>query len=183
MDEVKVIKQCQKGNKEAFNELITFYYPFILKYLIKLTSNEELANDMLQETFLKLIKNIDKYDINGKASFSTYLITIARNCYLDYIKKNKNYNTIIDIENISDSKYYVDEISANTDVDIVLSELESLPVEQKIAIKLKYLEGYTLKEIADMQKTKPETIKSRLYEGKKKIKNKLKRRDFLWLEM
>lgn len=183
LDEVKVIKQCQKGNKEAFNELITFYYPFILKYLIKLTSNEELANDMLQETFLKLIKNIDKYDINGKASFSTYLITIARNCYLDYIKKNKNYNTIIDIENISDSKYYVDEISANTDVDIVLSELESLPVEQKIAIKLKYLEGYTLKEIADMQKTKPETIKSRLYEGKKKIKNKLKRRDFLWLEM
>lgn len=72
MNEVKVIKQCQQGNKQAFNELITFYYPFILKYLIKLSNDEDLANDILQETFLKLINNIEKYDIKGKASFSTY---------------------------------------------------------------------------------------------------------------
>ena len=183
MNEIKVIKQCQQGNKDAFNELITFYYPFILKYLIKLTSDEELANDMLQETFLKLIKSIDKYKIKGKASFSTYLITIAKNCYLDYIKKNKNCTTVIDIESISDSKYFVDNIIKNNDLDTVIEEIERLPDEQKVAMKLKYLEGYTLKEIANLQKTKPETIKSRLHEGKKKIKNELKRRNLLWIEM
>lgn len=183
MNEVNVIKQCQQGNKDAFNELITFYYPFILKFLVKLINNEDLAKDVLQETFLKLIKNIDKYEIKGKASFSTYLITIAKNCYLDYIKKNKNYNDVIDIESVSDSNYFVDEIIKKTDLDIVLSKIEHLPTEQRIAMKLKYLEGYTLKEIADLQKTKPETIKSRLHEAKKKLKNELKRRNFLWIQM
>lgn len=183
MNEVKVIKACQNGDKEAFNELITFYYPFILKYLLKLTNDEEIARDMIQETFLKLITSIDKYKIKGKAKFSTYLITIAKNCYLDYLKKNNKYASVLDIDTISDSLKIEEKFNQDTEVDIVLSEIDKLPSEQRIAMKLKYLEGLTLQEIAIMQKTKPETIKSRLHEGKKKIKNELKRRNFLWIEM
>ena len=85
MNELKILKQCQNGNKQAFNELITFYYPFVYKFLLKITNKNDVAEDMVQETFLKLIKNIDKFNIKGKAKFSTYLMTIARNCYLDYL--------------------------------------------------------------------------------------------------
>ena len=183
LNETKVIKACQNGDKEAFNELITYYYPFIQKYLLKLTNNEEIAKDMMQETFLKLITSIDKYKIKGKAKFSTYLITMAKNCYLDYLKKNKKYASIIDIDTIPDNLKIEEKFNQDNDVDIVLSEIDKLPSEQRIAMKLKYLEGLTLKEIAIMQKTKPETIKSRLHEGKKKIINKMKRRDFLWIQM
>ena len=58
MNELKVLKQCQNGNKQAFNELITFYYPFVYKFLLKITNKNDVAEDMTHETFLKLIKNI-----------------------------------------------------------------------------------------------------------------------------
>ena len=89
MNEIKLIVKCQKGEKEAFNELITIYYPYVLKFLVKLTADEEIAQDLVQETFLKLVIHIDKFDVKGKAMFSTYLMKIAKNCYLDYLKKNK----------------------------------------------------------------------------------------------
>lgn len=78
MNEIKVLKQCQNGDKQVFNELITFYYPFVSKFLLKITCNKEIAEDIAQETFIKLIKNIDRFNIKGKASFSTYLMNIAK---------------------------------------------------------------------------------------------------------
>ena len=48
MNEKKLIIKCQKGEKEAFNELITIYYPYVTKFLIKLTSNEEIAQDLVK---------------------------------------------------------------------------------------------------------------------------------------
>ena len=90
LNELKVLKQCQNGNKQAFNELITFYYPFLFKFLLKITNRNDVTEDLVQETFLKLINNIDKFNTKGKAKFSTYLITIARNNYIDYLKAEKN---------------------------------------------------------------------------------------------
>lgn len=90
---------------------------------------------------------------------------------------------VVDIDTISDTIRIEDILTNNNDIDSILDEIDKLPNNQKTAIKLKYLEGYTLEEIALIQNTKPETIKSRLYEGKKKIKNKLKMSNFLWMEM
>lgn len=178
MNEVKLIKKCQKGEKEAFNELITIYYPYVSKFLIKLTANEEIAQDLVQETFLKLIIHIDKFDVKGKAMFSTYLMKIAKNCYLDYLKKNKNIASEIDIETISDTSNTIsieDKIAEKNELDMVLKEIDTLPFEQAQAIKLKYLEEYSLKEIAEKMETKPITIKSRIHEGKKKLEKRIKR--------
>lgn len=165
MNETKIILECQKGEKKAFEELITNYYPYVSKFLIKLTANEELSQDLVQETFLKLISNIEKFDVKGKATFSTYLIKIAKNCYLDYLKKNNKISLDVDIEKISDSSYMEDKI---------IDEIDRLPFEQAQAIKLKYLEKYSLKEIATEMGTEEKTIKSRIYEGKEKIKRKFK---------
>ncbi len=175
MNEIKLIIKCQKGEKEAFNELITIYYPYVSKFLIKLTADEEIAQDLVQETFLKLVIHIDKFDVKGKAMFSTYLMKIAKNCYLDYLKKNKKIASEIDIETISDTISIEDMIAERNELDMVLKEIDTLPFEQAQAIKLKYLEEYSLKEIAEKMGTKPITIKSRIHEGKKKLEKKIKR--------
>ena len=174
MNELKVLKQCQNGKKDAFNELITFYYPFVFKFLLKITSKDAIAEDLVQETFLKLIKNIDKYNIKGKAKFSTYLITIARNCYLDYLKKyNKEFQDIDTLEFSNNTSLEYDYFKKENYHE-VLKEINKLPKEQREVIKLKYLEGYTLNEIAKIQNTTSNTIKSRLFESRKKLKDKLK---------
>lgn len=174
LNELKVLKQCQNGSKQAFNELIIFYYPFVFKFLLKTTNKDEIAKDLVQETFLKLIKNIDKFDVKGKAKFSTYLITIARNCYLDYLKKETKELQNIAIEEFSDNASSEYNYLKNEDYNNLLNEINKLPKLQREVIKLKYLEGYTLSEIAKIQNTTSNTIKSRLFESRKKLKDKLK---------
>lgn len=182
MNEIKLIRQCQKGNKTAFNELINFYYPFVLKYLIKITNNEEIAKDLTQDTFLKFIRNVEKFDVKGKASFSTYLITISKNCYLDYLRATKKISNDIDLESIKDPTYLENEIILENNINLILTKINKLPFEQAEAMKLKYLEGYTLNEIAVIMKTKPQTVKSRLHDGKRKLRKDMKRKDDYFYE-
>lgn len=177
MNDKKLIKKCQNGDKESFNELIKYYYPIIYKFLIKLTTNKDVTDDLVQETFIKLINKIDKYDINGKASFGTYLITIAKNTYIDYLRKIKKELQEIDIEQIPDNINFEVSYSKKDNYDLLLKEIEKLPINQKEAIKLKYLEGYSLEEIATLQKVESKTIKSRLFEARKKLKRILKGSD------
>lgn len=184
MNDKNLIQKCQQGDKQAFNELITKYYPYVQKFLIKLTTNEELAMDLVQDTFLKMIKNIDKYDINKETTFSTYLIQISKNTYLDYLRKNKRLTYEENIEQIVDTNFMEEKITNEEELNMVLKELENLPFEQAQAIKMKYLEEYSLKDIAKKMGTESKTIKSRIYERKRKNKKEItKWRCFIWIKI
>lgn len=56
MNENEVIKRCQNGDKAAFDELIRAFYPYVTKYLLKLTGSEMLTEDLAQDVFLKMIR-------------------------------------------------------------------------------------------------------------------------------
>lgn len=175
-DDIKIIKNCQKGNRDSFNELINLYYEYVLGFLIKLTNNKQLSLDLTQETFLKVIQNIEKFDTNGKASFSTYIITIAKNLYIDNLRKTKNEVYNID-ELIIPIAGFEEELIINFEYDDIMKQIEELPEAQRDAIKLKYIEGMTLKEIADMHNTNDKTIKSRIHSGVSKLRrNKSEKR-------
>lgn len=177
MNDNKLIKQCQKGNKEAFNELIKIYYPYLFKFLLKLTSKKEIAEDLVQETFIKIINNIEQFNVHSKTSFSTYLLTIAKHTYIDYLRKNNKELADIDINTLPDQKDFTSTISSHENYQTLLEKIDHLPSLQKEAIKLKYLEGYTLEETAKKQQVSSKTIKSRLFEARKKLKEKLKGTD------
>lgn len=174
LDELKLIKSAQNGEKKAFNDLIENYYPYVSKFILKLCSDETISKDLTQETFLKLVRSIDKFDLSGKASFATYVMTIAKNCYIDYLRRNKY------IYNNSSEPFDFDKIQSSNDTfdrlefDEVLKAVEALPVEQGLAIKLKYLEGMTLREIAKMHNTEEKTVKSRIHNGIVKLRKALK---------
>jgi len=89
MEDKELIYRCQNGDKATFQELISKYHPYVFKFLIKATENKQLAEDLTQEVFIKVIRNIDKFDVDGKAKFSTYASTVAKNCYIDYLRKEK----------------------------------------------------------------------------------------------
>jgi RNA polymerase sigma-70 factor (ECF subfamily) len=178
LGEFSLILAAQKGEKEAFQSLVTFYYPYVSKFLLKMCGNIPLSEDLTQDTFLKLVRGIEKYDIYGKASFSTWVMTIAKNCYIDHLRRNRQ--EILSLEeqdaasllnlqvNIQDA--VIDRLK----VDEVLKALESLPPEQAAAIKLKYLEHQTLQEIAQKFFCEPKTVKSRIHNGIVKLRKILK---------
>lgn len=176
MNDIKLIIACQNGDKQAFNELITIYYPYVSKFLLKLTMNETDSEDLVQDTFIKLIRNIEKFDIHGKAAFATYLMTIARNCYLDYLRKNKNITLCIDDQEIADTKVMEDKVIQSLEAAEVLKAINGLPPEQGQAIRLKYIERLTLEEIAERFHVQPKTVKSRIHDGMVKLRKNLYRR-------
>lgn len=172
MEVNKIIKRCKEGDKSAFEELITEYHPYVCKFLIKLCGDEDLAEDLTQETFIKVIRNIDKFDIYGKAKFSTYIITLCKNCYIDYYRKQKKSMNDVEINDNLNLQYeniegvVLDKLEAET----AAVYLSKLPEEQEIVIKMKYIEGMTLKEIGEKLDLEPKTIKSRIHNGIVKLR-------------
>ena len=57
--EKALVAACQKGDKQAFNELILLFYPYVYKFLLKTCGEKNLAEDLTQETFLKMVRNIE----------------------------------------------------------------------------------------------------------------------------
>ncbi len=174
MDEYSLILSAQNGEKEAFQSLITFYYPYVSKFLLKMCNNTVLSEDLTQDTFLKLVQGIDKFDIYGKASFSTWVITIAKNCYLDHLRRNKQEMISIEEQDIASQFNLQDVVLNHLQADEILKALESLPPEQATAIRLKYIEQQTLEEIAQRFSCKPKTVKSRIHNGMVKLRKMLK---------
>jgi len=166
LDDLELIRLSQKGEKKAFQELISLYYPFITKFLLKLSQNQDISEEITQETFLKLIQKIDLYDINGSASFSTYIITIAKNSYIDYMRKNKHITICFDEQPELPSSYQLEQTVENTlETQELMEQLKNIPPEQALAIKLKYIEHLTLNEIAELTSSQSKTIKSRIHNG------------------
>lgn len=159
MNEKSIIKRCQRGDRLAFDELIRLYYDYVSGFLLKNTADETLTQDLTQETFLKMIQSIESFDPGGRASFGTWLITIAKNCYIDHLRRNRVHIEDIDALPIEDER--------------ILAALDTLPPEQALAIRLKYVEDMTLEQIAKQFDVAPKTIKSRIHDGTVKLRKKL----------
>ena len=149
MREENVIKRCQSGDESAFEELISFYYPHVSGFLSNMACRRDMIEDIVQETFIKMIRGIDRFDLRGNAKFSTYLFTIARNCYIDAIRRNKQIDFNIDaLENLLAAPESTEELILHRmEFEDLETELGRLPPVQQTAIRLKYFEGLSLKEI------------------------------------
>ena len=87
--ETALIKKCQRGDRQAFDDLIRLYYDYIFGFLLKSTMDKDLTEDLTQETFLKMIRNIERFDPDGRVGFGTWLVTIAKNSYIDHLRRNR----------------------------------------------------------------------------------------------
>lgn len=177
MQENGLIKKCQRGDRKAFDTLIRLYYDYVSGFLLKSTGDPELAEDLTQETFLKMIRSIETFDPGGRARFGTWLITIAKNCYIDHLRRNRITLAELDTLPLEDGQNVVDEVERKLQYEQVLKALETLPPGQALAIRLKYVEDLTLAQIAQRFGVQPKTIKSRIHDGTVKLRKKLNRKE------
>lgn len=173
MKEKALIQKCKRGERQAFDELIRLYYDYVSGFLLKATANAALSENLTQETFLKMIRNIEKFDPGGSATFGTWLITIAKNCYIDHLRRNRIELEDIDSLPLEDERNVEDEVEQKLRYEQVMAAMEKLPPEQALAIKLKYVEDMTLAQIAERFVVPPKTIKSRIHDGTVKLRKAL----------
>ncbi|MEC0241671.1 RNA polymerase sigma factor SigY [Paenibacillus dokdonensis] len=170
MDEQKQIKRAQRGDSQAMAQLLQSHYSFLMKYLIKMTMNPALAEDIAQETMLRCIEKIKLY--NGKSKFSSWLITLATRIYIDQMRRKQVEKQWKDQEQaLRQTEWQLKhQLEAWTDAVQALSRLS---YEWRLPILLKHYYGYTQDEIAEIMDIPPGTVKSRIYHGLQQLRKEL----------
>ena len=157
----KLIDQIKYGNERAAEELITRYYASILRYCRWLCSSVEKAEDLTQEIFYKLFKNISGYQ--GKRKFKAYLYTIANSVCIDESRKI-HFCPLEDEESIVDECNEILRLEDKEEVNYLLSTLSP---EQREAIILRFGEQLEFHEIAKVMGCNMRTAQSRVRNGLK----------------
>ena len=131
-------------------------------------SNNDLAEDLTQETFLKVFKSLDQYRNSGH--FKAWLFCVARSVCVDELRKGRiEYEPDIDISEIGDE---YDGIRHVEDEDEIHRLLSGLPDEQKEAIILHYMEGFSYREIGEIMNIPYRTAQSRVNLARKTLREK-----------
>ena len=169
--------------QRIFEEEFLPHIDALKTFAYHLTYNEEDANDLVQETYLKGIRFIDKYDegTNAKA----WLFKILKNAYINEYRKKSKRPTKVDFEDVvsyHDSETdvlpgYLDlreEIFENMMGDEVTIAINSLPIDFRTVILLCDVEGFTYEEISKIIDVPIGTVRSRLFRARNMLKDKLK---------
>lgn len=169
----KLIKELLQGNESAMEILVKRYYDLVHSFIYRNTSDYNIAYDITQDVFIKMMKNIDKYQIeNGK--FKSWLLKIAVNTTKDYFRSKiyKQRTQSYDIANqeIEDKTNVVDILSKKEEAIKIKEAIENLPKLQREAVILKYYNDLKIKEISYIKGENENTIKSRLFNGVKNLK-------------
>ncbi len=173
-DEVLML-HIKKCNNKAFDELYNRYSKILLNFFYKkLYGDQEKANDLLQDLFLKIIEKPELFDTNKK--FSTWIYTVAynmcKNVYRSNIIKEKNYdiNLLKELPTFDkfNNKYDVDFF-----IDSLNTELNKISKKHKQTFNLRHKDMLSIKEISIVMNCSEGTVKSRLFYATKELSKKL----------
>ena len=155
----QLVTRLKSGDQVAFAEVYDRYSAALNGIVSRIITDEDAAQDVLQDTFVKIWKNIQQYD-SSKGSFFTWMLNIARNTSIDALRKLKKEakSEIQTLETVVSSSTTVQQnVSA-----IGLRQLvDRLPVEQQTMIEYLYFKGYTQQEVADELDLPLGTVKTR----------------------
>lgn len=174
MDDRTLIYKIQRGRKELLNEIAEKYYDDIYRFCCYLTGQREDAYDLAQETFLRFIRYVDRYRYRN---LKGYLLTIARNVCMDYLRQGKGGALTglageggEDLGCQAAGEESRDEIAALVERQFFWGELQKLPQIQREALVLYYYSGMKIREIAAITGVSASTVKSRLRQGTEKLR-------------
>jgi RNA polymerase sigma-70 factor (ECF subfamily) len=167
--DVQLVSNYLKGDKESLGFLIKRYLKQIYNFVCHYVGNTADAEDITQEIFVRMWRNIKKFD--RQKNFKTWIFSIAKNASIDFLRKKKNIpfsefedeeggNAIIDT--LVDPAPLPDEIIERADAAHLLnSALEKISPKYRVVLFLRYNDHFTFREIAESLGEPLETIKSR----------------------
>jgi RNA polymerase sigma-70 factor (ECF subfamily) len=159
------------GKRRAFDELVRRYQSPVRRLFLNQTlGDEQLSDDLAQDTFIKAYTNIGKF--RGLASFQTWLMRIAYNVFYDYTRSHKQ---LADMDNVPERQNSQESPTLKMDLYHALALLKP---DERTCITLQLIDGYDISGIAKITQMKEGTVKSHLSRGKEKLANYLKQNGY-----
>ena len=166
-----IVRGLRRRDPDLLDRLIEQYQHRLLRYLIYLSGNRELAEDLFQETWIRVLERGHQYD--GRHEFSTWLYAVARNLTIDYLRKKSplSLDGLMEdeehapLEPVDTRPIGWEVVQQHEQAERINAALVSIPAEYREAVVLRFQEGLTLDEIATLTQAPLGTVKSRLYRG------------------
>lgn len=169
MTDEQLIKKCLQSDARAQKMLFDKYGKKFMGVCFRYAINEDEAKDILQEGFIKIFENLNKY--SGKGSFEGWMRKIIINTALDNIRKNKKINFHLDVNEIEYKLISNDYIEENLAAEDLLKILNNIPFGYKTVFNMYAIEGYSHKEIANKLGITESTSKSQYSRAKAVLRN------------
>lgn len=180
MNEEELIKTAKSGDKKAMTVLVKNYEKTVYNFAFKICRDPERAENIMQETFLSMIKSLHQFD--GKSKLSTWLYRIVANhCLMEARKKKHEFVSIDDEENgLYDSSYHAGweampaNIIENKELKEILDEaIQKLSPEYRVVFLLRDVEGFSTEETGEMTELSVPAVKSRLHRARAFLRNEI----------
>lgn len=181
-DERDLIRQCQKGDVQAFRQLVERYEDRIYGLACSILGDSEVAKDAAQEAFIRVYRALGKFE--GRSSFYTYLYRITTNVCLTFAQREQRRPDRVSIEGMQEASDMTLDRFLGTDEpqnDIeriglreeIQKVLDYLSPEHRAVVVLKDIEGFSQEEIADVLDVSVGTVKSRLSRARARLRDLL----------
>ena len=173
MTDWELIQACLNGQQELFEELVARYKNLVYSIILRKTNDSEEANDLAQDVFLKVYKNLGSYSTEFK--FSTWIMRITTNHIIDFHRKRKQET--LPLESAASVTTSPDETPEaaflrGEEAARVHAIVKDLPTMYKIPIVLYHLKGMSYQEIADAIDEPLSKVKNRIFRGRKLLKDR-----------
>ncbi len=186
IDDTMLIREAQRGNRGAFEELVRHYDHAVLRLALHLTGSEHDAQDVYQEAFLKAYKNVGSFRF--ECSFYTWIYRIVTNLCLDHLRKKRvrKEDTAVAVDSSGAEYSLLDQVpdgraGANPERDLMRRELggrinralENLTPRERMVFELKHYHGLKLRTVGEILNTTEETAKNTLFRATQKLRGAL----------
>jgi len=165
----ELIEACLKGNTIAHKMLYDTYSPVLYGICLRYSKKEEEAQDILQDSFIKIFTKLDTYQYTG--SFEGWLKRIVTNTSIEYYRKKINTEQV---EEIGFSPYLAIDSDKGLEVEELLKMIQELPEGYRMVFNLYAIDGYTHGEIATKLNISEGTSKSQLSRARAYLQRKFK---------
>jgi RNA polymerase sigma-70 factor (ECF subfamily) len=175
-----IARGLKDGDPELLDQLIEQYQHRLMRYLMFLTGKREVAEDLFQEVWIRVLRRGSQY--NGKARFDTWIFTIARNLVIDLSRKRTMASLDEMREGGEDERPFeivaagpspLEQFQFSEDAAELATVLQSLEPAYREVLSLRFHEELSLEEISSLTRAPLSTVKSRLYRGLAALKPQL----------
>ncbi len=167
----EVIRACQNNDGRAQRMLFQQFFGYAKGISLRYSSSMEEAEEILNESFLKVFQHLDRYDLNQP--FKAWLRTIVVNTAISYYRKNQKFHGEIGLDNIHEpslDESVIDQISA----DEILALVQQLKPIYRTVFTMHVVDGYQLREIADVLNFNEATVRSHFARARTRLQELIK---------
>jgi RNA polymerase sigma-70 factor, ECF subfamily len=172
----ELIEECRRGQSDAYRALFEKYKDTVYSVALRFSGDPAIAQDIAQDTFLKLFSALETF--RGDSNFESWLYRLVVNCCFDHKRKTRRWTPLVD-ELLSVLRApdvsALDEVLRSEMSAQVRNVVASLPPEQRMVIVLRYTQGLSYDEIAEILGCSPGTIGSKLNRIHKVLERRLSR--------